>query len=506
MIEIAILLGLIALVVLNIVVIIKLYRPSGINKSVEQNLELLMRDLGRLENIQREEFARNREENQKSFKENREELSKNLASFSEILSNNIVNLSNLQKEQFELFSKQVKELTTLFNEQFKTFQEQTQQHFRDNKEDLSRHLKNFQDTFSQSIKDFNDLQVQKFSDLSSRQEQLRSDTEAKLEKIREAVEKKLEIIQQENSKKLEEMRATVDEKLQTTLEKRLSESFKLVSERLEQVHKGLGEMQNLASDVGDLKKVLSNVKNRGIIGEIQLGAILENILSPEQYKKNVKTKPGSQEVVEYTIVLPGKDEQSQPVYLPIDSKFPMEDYYRLYEAYEKSDTAEIKTYSVQLQNAIRKAAKDIHDKYIEPPHTTDFGILFLPVESLYAEVIRQTGLIEELGRTYKIIIAGPTTLSALLNSLQMGFRTLAIEKRSSEVWKVLQAVKTEFGKFEDVLKKTKEKIDKAGEELDKLVGTRTRVIKSKLKEVTELPEAEAKNILGDGNSYADDNV
>jgi DNA recombination protein RmuC len=291
----------------------------------------------------------------------------------------------------------------------------------------------------------------------------------------------------------------VDEKLHATLEKRLSESFKMVSERLEQVHKGLGEMQTLASDVGDLKKVLTNVKQRGVLGEIQLGAILENILSPGQYAKNVKTKKDTSEHVEYAIILPGKDDSGNPVYLPVDSKFPMEDYLRLVEAYQEANAADIKSSTSQLQQAIKKSAKEIHDKYIDPPQTTDFGILFLPVEGLYAEVVRQPGLIEDLSRNFKIIIAGPTTLAALLNSLQMGFRTLAIEKRSSEVWKVLQAVKTEFGNFEKVLLSAKQKIDKAGEDIDKLVGTRTRKIQVKLRSITELPEDEARNVLGEGN-------
>lgn len=470
---------------------IKNMQPTNLTSQIDK----LQYDVQRLEQLQREEFARNREE-----------LSKSIVTLSEMLSNNILNLTQTQKQQFEVFSAQVNELSRIFNEQSKSFNEQMQQQFLQNKEDVNRQLKSFQDVLSQSIKDFNDYQAQKFGDLIRSQELMRSDTEQKLEKIRESVEKKLESIQNENSKKLEEMRATVDEKLQSTLEKRLSESFKLVSERLEQVHKGLGEMQNLASDVGDLKKVLSGTKHRGILGEMQLSAILENILSPGQYEKNVHTKPGSADVVEYAIVLPGKEDQNKPVYLPIDAKFPMEDYNRLLDAYERSNPDEIKSCSTQLQNAIKKSAKDIHDKYLNPPNTTDFGIMFLPVEGLYAEVVRQTSLLEELSRSYKIIVAGPTTLAALLNSLQMGFRTLAIEKRSSEVWKTLQAVKTEFGKFEEVLVKAKEKIDKAGEEIDKLVGTRTRVINSKLKNVMELPEAEAKNILGDGNIISDDSV
>jgi len=489
----------IVIVLLLIIIALIFAKKEQQQPEILSKLEMLEKDLQRLENLMRDEFTRNRDESQKSFKDNRMELTQTLTNFSDVLTKSVSNLNNTQKEQFEQFSTRIKELSDIFNERFKSFQEQINIQLKENKEDLTRSLKVFQESFNQSVKDFNDVQIQKFSDLGLKQEQLRQETEQKLDKIREVVEKKLENIQQENTKKLDEMRATVDEKLQTTLEKRLSESFKLVSERLEQVHKGLGEMQSLASDVGDLKKVLTNVKQRGVIGEIQLGAILENILSPGQYQKNVKTKQNSTEYVEYAIILPGKDENGKPVYLPIDSKFPNEDYIHLVEAYENANTDNIKNFTLRLQNAIRKSAKDIHDKYIDPPNTTDFGILFLPTEGLYAEVVRQVGLIEELNRTYKIIVAGPTTLAALLNSLQMGFRTLAIEKRSSEVWKVLQAVKTEFGNYKDVLIKAKKNIEKAGEEIEKLVTTRTNKIQQKLRDVTELPEDEAKNILDTNN-------
>lgn len=484
-------------IILLIVIVSLLFRKNQDNNLLELNskLDFIDKNLQHLESLIKDEFTRNRVEQTQT-----------LTSFSDLLTKTVGNINSTQKEQFENFSLRIKELSDGFNEHFKLFQDQINGQLKDNKEDLTRSLKVFQDTFNQSVKNFNDIQLQKFSELIEKEEQLKHETEQKLEKIREVVEKKLESLQLENSKKLEEMRATVDEKLHNTLEKRLSESFKVVSERLELVHRGLGEMQSLASEVGDLKKVFANVKQRGISGEIQLGAILENILSPGQYQKNVKTKPNSDNFVEYAIVLPGKDESGKPVYLPIDSKFPIESYLRLIEAYEQANPAEIKASTTNLHNAIRKAAKDIHDKYLAPPYTTDFGILFLPIESLYAEVMRQTELIEELSRSYKIIISGPTTLAALLNSLQMGFRTLAIEKRSSEVWKVLQAVKTEFGKFEDVLVKAKEKIDKAGDEIEKLVGTRTRLIKSKLKNLTELPEDEAKQILNSDNiEYIDVN-
>jgi DNA recombination protein RmuC len=305
------------------------------------------------------------------------------------------------------------------------------------------------------------------------------------EVISGTVEKRLKSLQDENVKKLEEMRATVDEKLQSTLEKRLSESFNVVSERLKQVHEGLGEMKTLATGVGDLKKVLSNVKTRGILGEIQLGNILENILSPEQYAKNVEVKEGSGEMVEYAIKLPGRE---QPVYLPVDAKFPMEVYNRLLDAYADGNPDTVLKATKEVENAIKKCAKDISGKYINPPDTTDFGILFLPVEGLYAEIVRQTGLMEMLQREYKISVTGPSTLAAFLNSLHMGFRTLAIQKRTGEVWRILAGVKNEFNKFGEVLKKAQDKIDGASRDIENLVGTRTRQIQSKLKSVDETPE------------------
>lgn len=318
------------------------------------------------------------------------------------------------------------------------------------------------------------------------------ESEQKLEQIRQTMEKRITLMQDENSKKLDEMRATVDEKLQKTLEDRIGKSFQLVSERLEQVYKGLGEMQNLAIGVGDLKKVLSNVKTRGILGEIQLGAILEQMLSPEQYKENVSIKKGSQERVEFAVKLPGDGEGE--VYLPIDAKFPADTYTKLIEAYETGNPAEVDQALKTLERAIKTFAKSIHDKYIDPPQTTDFGIMFLPFEGLYAEVVRR-GLVETLQRDYKINIAGPTTMAALLNSLQMGFKTLAIQKHSSEVWNVLGAVKTEFNKFGDVLAATQQRINQANAELDKLVGTRTRQIQRKLRNVASLPETSGGEIL-----------
>lgn len=313
------------------------------------------------------------------------------------------------------------------------------------------------------------------------------ENERRLEAIRITMENRLSSIQNENSIQLDKMRETVDEKLQKTLESRISESFKMVSERLEQVYKGLGEMQTLANGVGDLKKVLSNVKSRGVLGEIQLGAILEEILTKEQYEANVVTKKGSQSFVEYAIKLPG---DSSPVYLPIDAKFPADAYSKLLEAYDSGDLTEIESSKNILIKRLKSFAKDIHDKYIDPPNTTEFAIMFLPFEGLYAEAVR-LGMVEELQRLYKINIAGPTTTAALLNSLQMGFKTLAIQKRSSEVWDVLGAVKTEFDKFETVLESAQSRIEQANSELDKLIGVRTRQIKRKLKDVEAIENPNA---------------
>ena len=333
---------------------------------------------------------------------------------------------------------------------------------------------------------------------------LTQSNELRLERLRQTLEMQVQALQADNSQKLEAMRQTVDEKLHATLEKRLGESFQLVNERLEQVHKGLGEMQALAVGVGDLKKVLTNVKTRGTWGEIQLGALLEQILAPGQYATNVATKPGSDARVEFAIILPGQGGASGVVHLPIDAKFPQEDYQRLLEAQELADAAGAEAAAKALEIRIKAEAKDIRDKYLSPPHTTDFGILFLPVEGLYAEVLRRTGLYETLMREYHVTVAGPTTLSAILSSLQMGFRTLAIEKRSSEVWMLLSAVKTEFGKFGDILEKTNKKLQEASNVMDD-AARKSRTIERKLKGVQLLPSAGAETLLAEAVE-ADDGV
>lgn len=316
--------------------------------------------------------------------------------------------------------------------------------------------------------------------------------EQRLEKVRETIEQRLKDIQLDNNKRLEEMRHTVDEKLQETLNKRISDSFKLVSERLEQVQKGLGEMSELATGVGDLKKVLQNVKTRGVVGEVQLGAILEQFLSPEQYAHNVKIKSGTTESVEYAVKLPGKDDNDKFVLLPIDSKFPIEDYQRLNEIYDRIDEyskEDIQNAEKEFSKVVKKAAKQISDKYISPPDTTNFALMFVPTEGLYSQVLRSTGLVENLQNEYKITVVGPSNLVAFLNSLQMGFRTLAVQKRSNEVWDILSAVKKEFKNFEDVLKKAQQQLNQASNNLDTLVGTRTRAIQRKLQNVQELPHS-----------------
>ena len=358
------------------------------------------------------------------------------------------------------------------------------------REELSNLFKIFGDSFDKRMSEFASTQNKNFEGFSIKLSELIDKNDIKMDKVREVVEKKLESLQKDNSEKLEAMRVTVDEKLHATLEKRFGESFKVVSDRLEAVHKGLGEMQTLALGVGDLKKVLSNVKSRGTWGEAQLGNLIEEILTPEQYEKNVKTKKSSRDNVEFAVKLPGNDDDVKQVWLPIDAKFPLEDYQRLVEAQEQSNLLLIEELKKSLEMRVKSEAKDIRDKYLDPPYTTDFGILFVPIESLYAEILRKPGLFEQIRREYRVIIAGPTTTQVILNSLQMGFRTLTIQKRSSEVWTLLGAVKTEFGKFGDLLEKTHKKIQEASNTIESAV-TKTRTIERKLNKVQNLPVAEA---------------
>ena len=386
----------------------------------------------------------------------------------------------LQKEFLlnrDELSRNLKENRNEFTLSFERLNETLLKKAKDDREELRTTLKDFETSFSKSVESFNATQKEKFDQMKLKQEEMIKTTELRLERMRE----------------------TVDEKLHKTLEDRLGKSFDSVSKQLLEVQKGLGEMQSIASGVGDLKRVLTNVKTRGVLGEIQLGNILEEIMSRDQYETNVKTKKGSDAIVEFAIKLPGRNVNDSPVFLPIDAKFPQEDYARLQTAYELGDSVAVEQSMKALLLAIKKFAKDIANKYIDPPNTTDFGIMFLPVEGLFAEVIRQPDMITFLQREYKIVITGPTTLAAMLNSLQMGFKTLAIQKRSSEVWNVLASVKKEFNTFGGVLEKAQKKINEANNEIENLVGTRTRMMQSKLKNVEqlELPEEviEKKNLL-----------
>ncbi len=365
------------------------------------------------------------------------------------------------------------------------------------REEVTASMKTFNGMIASQMSEISSLQRNQLDIFSQQLANLTRTNEYKLDKLRETMEEKLKQLQEDNSSKLEQMRATVDEKLHSTLEQRLGESFRLVSERLEMVHKGLGEMQTLANGVGDLKRVLTNVKTRGTWGEVQLGNILEQIMTPEQYSQNVATRKNSADRVEFAVKLPGRDiKDGDVVWLPIDAKFPQEDYQRLMDAQEQGNPTLAEEAAKAMEIKVKSFAKDIRDKYIDPPGTTDFGIMFLPTEGLYAEVLRRPGLCDCLQREYRIVAAGPTTLIALLNSLQMGFRTLAIEKRSSEVWVLLGAVKTEFGKFGDILDKTQKKLQEASNTIED-AARRSRSIGRKLKNVQELSADAASDLLED---------
>lgn len=371
------------------------------------------------------------------------------------------------------------------------------------REELGGMINRYNETISRRMAENLDNQTRQLSSFSQQLQTLTQINDQKLDKLREAVEQRLQMIQEDNSKKLEQMRTTVDEKLHATLEQRLGESFKMVCDRLEAVHKGLGEMQTLASGVGDLKRVLSSVKARGIWGEIHLANLIDEIFTPDQYEKNAITKKGSSERVEFAIKMPGRDSDGKVVMLPIDAKFPQEDYQRLLEAQEQANAIMADEAAKALEARIKSEAKDIRDKYIDPPHTTDFAIMFLPTEGLFAETLRRPGLTELLLKEYRVVVTGPTTLAALLNSVQVGFRTLAIEKRTSEVWSLLGAVKTEFGRFGDLLDKTQKKLNEASNTIED-ASRRSRAIARKLKDVQQLPTAEAVRILGEETAAATD--
>jgi DNA recombination protein RmuC len=364
----------------------------------------------------------------------------------------------------------------------------------ENRRENGDSLRLFNDSVLARMSDIATLQARQLDTFAQQLVTLTQSNDQKLDKLRETVEERLKLLQADNNKQLEQMRVTVDEKLHATLEKRLGESFKLVSERLELVHKGLGEMQTLASGVGDLKRVLTNVKTRGIWGEIHLGNLLEQILTIDQYAQNVATKKGSGDRVEFAVKLPGRDKSGEPVWLPIDAKFPQEDYQRLLEAQDQANAGLADEAAKSLEGRVKIEAKNIREKYLDPPNTTDFAILFLPVEGLYAEVLRRPGLSDILLREYRVVITGPTTLAALLSSLQMGFRTLAVEQRSSEVWAMLGAVKTEFGRFGEMLEKTQKKLQEASNTIE-TAAQKSRTIERKLKTVQELPASDAIALL-----------
>lgn len=384
-----------------------------------------------------------------------------------------------------------------FLQEFNQVRQELSTMFMQTREEISRTLGN---QITESTK-LQQIQLSNITNINeTKLENTRKNMEDKLEAIRKTVEDKLVSLQKDNTEKLEQMRVTVDEKLHSTLEKRLGESFKLVNDRLESVYKGLGEMQTLAQGVGDLKKVFTNVKSRGFWGEIQLGNILEQFLTKEQYECNVKTKPKSNDLVEFAIKLPGRND-NEFVWLPVDSKFPIEDYSRLVDAEDAADTSLILESRKKLESSIKSFAKDIHDKYIESPYTTDFAIMFLPTESLYCEVLKNTGLCEFISQKYRIVVSGPTTFVALLNSLQMGFKTLAIEKRTSEVWQLLGTVKSEFGKFGDILDKTNKKLLEISNTME-LASRKTRTIERKLKNVEALPVSDENSFYEiDNNNY-----
>jgi DNA recombination protein RmuC len=397
--------------------------------------------------------------------------------------------------RLEALKSSIETVDRLLRDESARSREASERSAQQDREELQRALHSSADSLQSRLAEIASLQRGQLDSFAGQLGAVSQTTGEKLDRVRDSVEGKLASIQADNSRQLEKMRETVDEKLKTTLEQRLGESFRHVSERLEQVQLGLGEMRALATGVGDLKKVLTNVRTRGTWGEIQLGALLEQILTREQYEMNVVTKAGSNDRVEFAVKFPGRDDQG-PVWLPIDAKFPQEDYRRIVEAAEQANPALLEESAKQLENRIRLEAKSIRDKYIDPPHTTDFAIMFLPTEGLYAEVLRRPGLTEELQLTYRIMLTGPTTLAAMLNSLQMGFRTLAIEKRSGEVWALLGAVKTEFGKFGDVLEKTRKKLQEASNTIEN-AATRTRQIERKLRNVQVLPAAEAVKFLGE---------
>jgi DNA recombination protein RmuC len=436
---------------------------------MQRKMDELQLSLSAIESNLKQDFKINREENAGMAKENRTELN---SIFKDFILEQRQKFGELNQEQKDLTLKTVEQfekITGKMEGNLRLLHDQAKSDNTQMREALITAFKGFEETFDKNVQSFNDLQKEKFAQLEAKQHELVTSTEKKLESIRE----------------------TVEEKLEKTLSERLGHSFETVGKQLIEVQKGLGEMQTLAQDVGGLKKVLSNVKMRGGIGEVQLAMLLEQILAPDQYQANVKTKAGSNDLVEFAVKLPGKDENNVQVWLPIDAKFPKDVYEQLQTAYDIGDLAQIDQAQKNLENTIKKMAKDISEKYIDPPHTTDFGVMFLPFEGIYAEVVRKASLLEDLHRNYKIVVTGPTTLAAILNSLQMGFRTLAIQQRSSEVWKVLGGVKKEFESFGGLMQKAQKNFQTGMDQLDDVMGVRTKAIQRKLRsvEIVDAPDA-----------------
>jgi len=473
-----ILLGTVGAVALALVVVVRM--PSA------------FRDVSR---TVREELRTGREEARSAARDLREEVSGSSRVMNETVSRTFEGVTKQVKDLRDSNQIALDRIRDTFDARVKSLQEGNERKLDEVRKEASQGLKATSEALSETLEGMNKNQRAQIEGMTEQLRVLAESSQSSLDRIRETVDLRVKDLQEGNERKLEEMRRTVDEKLHDTLEKRLGDSFKLVSDRLEAVHKGLGEMQSLATGVGDLKRVLTNVKARGTWAEVQLGSILEEILTREQFEKNVCVRPESSERVEYAVRLPGpKDDPENCVWLPIDSKFPQEDYLRLQDAAEKADPREVQVAIDALARTVRAAAKDIHDKYVSPPNTTDFGIMFLATEGLYAEVLRQPVLVGDLQDQYRVVVAGPTTLAAILNSLRVGFQTLAVEQRAAEVWGVLGAIKTEFSKFREVLDKVKRQLTTASRTIDE-TGVRSRAMERKLRSVERLPEAEVARIL-----------
>jgi len=480
-------------------IVLIMRKTHGVRGELEAVVERAERGL-------REEIGRSREESATAARALREELSRSLTGFLDSVLARMTEIATLQKNQLDMFAASLAALTESNAQKLEMIRDAVErrlgqlaadagQNQAAGREEMSKSIKSLADSILARMTEIATLQKNQLDVFGASLNTLTASNEQKLEQLRATVEGKLGELQADNSQKLEQMRATVDEKLHATLEQRLGESFKIVSERLDVVSQGLGEMKSLASGVGDLKKVLTNIKTRGCFGEAQLGNLLEQMLTADQYAANVATNPHSAERVDFAIKFPGADGTGKPVWLPIDAKFPQEDFQRLVDAQEIGDTAAVQTAALALEGRVWGEARKIKEKYINPPHTLDLAILFLPIEGLFAEVLRRPGLFDGIMHEHRVLITGPTTLAAVLTALQMGFRTLAIQKRSSEVWQVLSAVKTEFSKFGEVLDKVGKKLAEASNTVETAV-TRSRAVERKLRDVESLPADEAKRLLG----------